>query len=172
MGKKIIGKLFLIILKMIEVWSSKIYIKLFAKYLKFLGVNISQPTGYIHPSVEFDGVNYKLITIGERTTISKNVLILTHDYSINRGLYYLKLNETGRFLKPINIGSNCFIGARAVLLPGTSIGDNVIVGTGAVVKGNIPNNSIVVGNPAKVIGNIEEWSKRHVKMQDYQKDNI
>lgn len=169
MIKKIFGKLLHLILEIIEILNSKLYIKLYKYYLRYLGINIGNVTGYIHPSVEFDGVDYSLITIGERTTISKNVLILTHDYSINRGFYYLGRNEYGRFLKEIKIGNNCFIGARVIILPGSIIEDNVIIGTGCVVKGRIPQNSIVVGNPAKVIGNIDEWILRHIDKEDYQK---
>ena len=50
------------------------------------------------------------------------------------------------FIKPIIVGKNSFIGARVTLLPGTEIGENCIIGAGSVVKGKIPNNSIVIGN--------------------------
>lgn len=93
--------------------------------------------------------------------ISREVLLLTHDYSITRGFQAIgKYKGEVREVLPINIGNNSFIGARATLLPGTTIGKNCIVGAGAVVKGKIPSNSIVVGNPAKVIGNTVEWAEK------------
>ncbi|MHB1152800.1 MAG: acyltransferase [Eubacteriales bacterium] len=55
------------------------------------------------------------------------------------------------------MGKNTFIGARVTLLQGTKIGNNCLIGAGSVVKGNIPNNSIVIGNPAKVIKNTKDW---------------
>lgn len=69
-------------------------------------------------------------------------------------------------LKEIKIGNNCFIGIRAIILPGTTIGDNTIIGAGAVVKGNIPNGVIVVGNPGKIIGTTEEYVAKHLEVRD------
>ncbi|MBB5265381.1 maltose O-acetyltransferase [Catenibacillus scindens] len=93
-----------------------------------------------------------LISMGNNVTIS-DARLLTHDGSTKKFLGY---SRVGR----IKIGSNVFIGAGAIILPGIEIGDNVIVGAGAVVTKDIPNDSLVVGNPAKVIktvtGYIEE----------------
>jgi len=126
--------------------------------------------GYISPTVEFDGNDYGLISIGKATTISKNVLLLTHDYSIKKGLRLKGDTRNVRFLKSISIGDNCFIGARVSLLPGTEIGNNVIVGTGAVVKGKIPDNSIVIGNPAQVVAEITEWTRKHINKGDFEEE--
>jgi acetyltransferase-like isoleucine patch superfamily enzyme len=54
-------------------------------------------------------------------------------------------------LADIFIGKNCFIAVGATLMPGITIGDEVIVGAGAVVTKNVPSNVIVAGNPAKII---------------------
>ena len=53
--------------------------------------------------------------------------------------------------KPISIGKNCFIGCNSIILKGTTLGDGCVVGAGAVVSGQFPDNSIIVGNPGKVI---------------------
>lgn len=53
------------------------------------------------------------------------------------------------------------------MLPGTTIGDNSIVGSHAVVKGEIPQNGIVVGNPGKIILKTDEWAKKHMDIHDY-----
>ena len=120
---------------------------------------------YIDPSAHFDGVDYSIISIGTDVVISREVLLLTHDYSSLRALAAMGYDEEGRrdsnrLVKGISIGNNCFIGARATLLPGTTIGDNVIVGAGSVVKGNIPAGVIVIGNPAKIIKNTEEFGRK------------
>ena len=61
---------------------------------------------------------------------------------------------------PVSIGDNCFIGARVTILPGVKIGNNVIVGAGSVVKGEIPDNSVIFGNPAKVVAQTSEWIEK------------
>lgn len=138
----------------------EIYMPIYNKYLKRIGVQI-KGAKYIDPSAHFDGVDYSIITLGTDVVISREVLLLTHDYSITRGFQAIgKYKGEVREVLPINIGNNSFIGARATLLPGTTIGKNCIVGAGAVVKGKIPSNSIVVGNPAKVIGNTVEWAEK------------
>lgn len=58
----------------------------------------------------------------------------------------------------IKIGKRCWIGANAVILPGVSLGENVIVGAGAIVTKSFPANVIVAGNPAKIIR--KNWNKR------------
>ncbi len=141
-------------------------------YLKKIGINISDSYyqtkhGFISPTVVFDANDYSLISIGDATTISSEVVFLTHDYSISKGLKTLDPNLSGRFLRPISIGANSFIGMRTILLPGTSIGDNVIVGAGSVVKGKIPDNVVVAGNPAKILCSTQEWAQRHMELGDY-----
>jgi maltose O-acetyltransferase len=56
-------------------------------------------------------------------------------------------------VKPIRIGSNCFIGGGAVVLPGVTIGNSVVVGAGAVVDRDIPDGCLVAGNPLRVLAN-------------------
>jgi maltose O-acetyltransferase len=55
------------------------------------------------------------------------------------------------FARPIRIGNNVWIGGGAIVLGGVTIGDNVVVGAGSVVARDVPANSLVVGNPARVI---------------------
>lgn len=95
------------------------------------------------------------------------MVVLTHDFSIVKGLQAIGQEATGHFLKPVEIGENYFIGARCLILPGTEIGDNTIYGGGAVLHGKIPSNSIVAGNPAKRICSIEEWTRKHIEKQEY-----
>lgn len=72
---------------------------------------------------------------------------------------YLKKTKVGK----VNIGNNCFIGWGAIILPNTTIGDNCIIGAGSVITKSVPKNSIVAGNPAKIIGNTDEFIERHKK---------
>ena len=105
-------------------------------------------TAYIDPGHPW------LITIGDWATISGGVIILAHDASMQR--------VTRRTLiARVRIGSHAFIGAGAIILPGSTIGDYSIVGAGAVVSGDIPARSIAVGSPARVIGDVESTARRH-----------
>jgi len=53
--------------------------------------------------------------------------------------------------KPIKVGSNCWIGGNVILCPGITVGDNVVIGAGAVVTKDVPSNVVVGGNPAKIV---------------------
>lgn len=159
------------IIKMIGLINGDLYKKIYPNYLRKIGINIPEDyfennTGFIDSSAYFDGNDYSLISIGKNTTISMQVIVLTHDYSIVKGLQATGRPTNKRFLKPVSIGANCFIGARAFLLPGTEIGDNCIIGSCSVVKGKIPANSVVAGNPARRICGIEEWTERHLIKND------
>ena len=149
------------------------YKKKYPAFLRKMGIQIPEDYyadkhGFIAPSVLFDANDYSLISIGKATTISIDVVFLTHDYSISKGLKSIGVESGGRFLKPIRVGENCFIGMRAILLPGTVLGDNVIVGAGSVVKGAFPDNVVIGGNPAKIICKTDEWANRHYELKDYQ----
>lgn len=64
----------------------------------------------------------------------------------------MSINDACRGLKAdVHIGKNCFIGDRTIVLPGVTIGDEVVIGAGSVVTKDIPSNSVAVGNPARVI---------------------
>lgn len=159
--------------KVLHMLNPEKYKKKYPGFLQKTGVVISDnyyatKHGYISPSVVFDANDYSLISIGDATTISVDVVFLTHDYSISKGLKLIDPNLNGRFLKPIKVGSNCFIGMRTILLPGTTLGNNVIVGAGSIVKGTFPDNVVVGGNPAKIICSTDEWAKRHYDVKDYQ----
>ena len=159
-------------LKLVYAFSAEWYKQKYPVFLKQLGIDIPDNYyegghGFIHPSVLFDGSDFSKISVGKNTTISIDVILLTHDFSISKGLKAINAPTSGKFIKPIRIGENCFIGLRTIILPGTTIGNNVIIGAGSVVKGNIPDNVVAAGNPARVICGIEEWTQRHYEARDY-----
>jgi acetyltransferase-like isoleucine patch superfamily enzyme len=101
----------------------------------------------IFPSADILSEPY-LVEIGDNVIITGSVKLLTHDGST---MLFRKENETNAVYGRIIIGNNVFVGLGSIILPNVTIGDNVIVGAGSVVRGNIPDNSIVMGNPAKII---------------------
>ena len=148
------------------------YMKKYTKFLKKNGMNIKGIPRYIAPSVYFDGSDYTLISIGDRSVISKEVILLTHDYSIARGLESIGKHNSNMYkdelyLKPISIGKNCFIGLRTIILPGAEISDNCIIGAGSVVSGKIPANTIAFGNPLKIYCKTDEWALNKIKEGGY-----
>lgn len=152
--------------------NTDIYMRHYSKYLRKIGVNIKGTPKFISQDAYFDGNNYSKITIGDNITISREVMMLTHDYSPTtaHAAIGIKINRhEGElyFSQKITIGDNCFIGARATILPGTTIGNNVIIGACSVVKGEIPDNCIVIGNPFKIIASTSEWAEERSKSKDY-----
>lgn len=102
-----------------------------------------------------------LISIGKNCTISTEVCFLTHDASI--GLF-LDRKVKSDICGPIHIGDNCFIGNRAILLYGISIPSNTIVAAGSVVTKSISEaGCIIAGNPAKVVGRVEDFLERNTE---------
>ena len=158
-------------------FNRKKYMKKYIHLLKKAGMIIEGTPNWINPDVYFDSKNYSMITLHDGVTISREVMFLTHDYSIFHSLshtHMLDCEDKILFLKPIVLEEGCFVGARVSLLPGTHIGKYSIIGSGAVVKGNIPEKSIVIGNPAKIVGNVDDWNKKHLELGDYisEKENI
>jgi len=157
------------IIKFIGNFNHVVYVKLYIWYLKKLGVDIKGTPIYISPTAYFDGKDYSKIHIGHKTVISSEVLFLTHDYSISRAIEATgkQLKKEVYFLKDIYIGENCFIGARTILLPGCKLGNNVIVGAGSAVRGEILDDSIVTENPAQVMGDTIEGAKKKMAEGNY-----
>lgn len=148
-----------VLLRFLEAVAPRSYMPIYLSLLRQYGVRFTGTPRYIASKIKFD--DFSLVTLGERVVISEGVTLLTHDYSLTTGLISIgKCPPTDKaFLKPIVIGNNVFIGLGSVILPGTSIGNNVVVGAGSVLRGDIPTDSIVMGNPAKVIGCLSLKSK-------------
>ncbi len=109
------------------------------------GMKIIGTPNYISSKIWFDGTDYSAIELNEGCTISSYVRVLTHDWSVYTaaravGVHFEK--PVGIF-RPIRIGRYAFVGSGTILLPGSWIGDGVIVGAGTVVRGRIPDFAIV-----------------------------
>ena len=99
------------------------------------------------------------ITIGNDVTISNGAMLISTGYDLDKWV------ATGERIhiedKPIVIGDHCWIGARAIILPGVEItGEYVVVGAGAVVTKSITESKVVVaGNPAKIVKRLGETNE-------------
>lgn len=104
-----------------------------------------------------------LIQIGNHVRINSGVNFVTHDGGVWVLRYLEKeLKDIDCFGK-IKIGNNVHIGTNAIIMPGVTVEDNVIIGCGAIVTKDVPNNSIVVGIPARRIESLEEYKNKHLK---------
>lgn len=126
------------------------------------GVNIGENVSIISPisPVIFSSEPY-LISIGNNTTISFDVVFITHDAATRVLRNLPNGNSETVIYGTINIGNNCFIGARSTILPNVSIGDNTIIGAGSLVNRDIPANCVAAGNPCKVICTLKEYKEKH-----------
>ena len=103
--------------------------------------------------------NHNLVILdGNKVTFGDNVFIAPNCgfYTAGHPLEYERRNQGLEYAKPIKVGNNVWIGGNVVVLPGVTIGDNVVIGAGSIVNKDIPSNSIAVGNPCKVIKKLEE----------------
>lgn len=119
----------------------------------FLGYDIGQNCR-ISFSANLDKTNPKGIHIGDNTGIALGVVVLSHDFSLNRHL-------------DTRIGSRCMIGARAIVAAGVTIGDGTIIGPGSVVLSSVPAGCVALGNPARVIErdiSVGRWGVRIDKL--------
>lgn len=97
------------------------------------------------------------IYVGDYTMIGPNVMIATAGHPI-----LPELRQKGyQYNAPVHIGKNCWLGAGVIVLPGITIGDNVVVGAGSVVTKDIPDNVVAVGNPCKVLREVNEYDREY-----------
>lgn len=87
------------------------------------------------------------VTIGDDCFIGPNVSIYTACHSTDP----IERNTRNEWAKPVTIGNNVWIGGSVTILPGVTIGNNVTIGAGSVVTKDIPDSTVAVGNPCKVI---------------------
>lgn len=127
------------------------------------GMKFAGRPNYLSARINFDGTDYGLIEIHEGVTISSFVRVLTHDWSL-----YTVAKATGHFspkpigtIKGVSIGAFSFVGTGSVIMPGARIGKGCLIGAGTVVRGEIPDFSIVVGSPGAVVGDTREFCRRH-----------
>ncbi len=102
---------------------------------------------WVYCNFNFTCVDDTHIYVGSYTMFGPNVTIATAGHPILPELR----QKTYQYNMPVHIGKNCWIGAGAIIMPGITIGDNVVVGAGSVVTKDLPSNVVAVGNPCKIL---------------------
>lgn len=101
------------------------------------------------------------VTIGDNVYIAPGVGIYTAGHPLD-----VKRRNAGlEYAYPISIGNNVWIGAQCIILPGVTIGDNVVIAAGTVVNRDVPSEMLVAGNPCKIIRKIDQ--KKEENRKDY-----
>jgi len=98
--------------------------------------------------------NHNMIILdGNKVKFGDNVFIAPNCsfYTAGHPLDYVIRNKGLEYAKPIEVGDNVWIGGNVVVLPGVTIGNNCVIGAGSIVTKDIPDNSLAVGNPCRVI---------------------
>ena len=171
---------------MIQKLLMKRRIRLLRKSLKSCGEKV-----YFHPTVEI--YSPELVTIGDNCHFQMNCklygtgggidigsgTIFSHEIQVfARNHYYdgddLKLlpYDERDICKKVVIGKYVWIGARATILPGVTIGDGAVIGAASVVTKDIPSGAVVGGNPAKILRyrNLEKYYELSSKNKSYIKE--
>ncbi len=111
----------------------------------------------VYANFNFTAVDDTHIFVGDYTMFGPNVILATAGHPILPELR----QKTYEYNMPIHIGKNCWLGAGVIVLPGISIGDNSVIGAGSVVTKDIPSNVVAVGNPCRVLRQINEHDREY-----------
>ena len=97
------------------------------------------------------------IYVGSHTLFGPNVILATAGHPMMP-----ELRKHGiQYNMPIHIGENCWLGAGVIVVPGVTIGDNVVIGASSVVTKDIPSNSVAMGTPCRVVRQINDHDKEY-----------
>ena len=133
-------------------------------YLRGKGAKIGDGVQIFSPNkTTIDDTAPYMLTIGNDVLMTGPVTVLTHDYSAH--IVNVAENSLLATIRPVTIGNNVFLGWGCTILSGSVIGDNTVIGAGAVVSGRLEPNSVYAGNPAKRILSIEEYYEKIKKRQ-------
>ena len=97
------------------------------------------------------------IYVGDYTQFGPNVVLATAGHPICPELR----EQLYQYNAPIRIGRNCWLGANVVVVPGVTIGDNVVVGAGSVVTRDLPDNVVAVGNPCRILREVNDRDREY-----------
>ena len=97
------------------------------------------------------------IYIGDRVLIAPNVTIATANHTLEPELRRYEM----QYVRDVHIGENTWIGTGVIVLPGVTIGKNCVIGAGSVVTRDIPDNSLALGNPCRVVREIGEYDNEY-----------
>lgn len=138
-------------------WQQVRYRQCPVEHARALGVKLGENCRLIATTSATFGSEPYLITIGNHVTISSGVRFVTHDGGV--WVFRHELPDID-VIAPITVGSNVFVGANALVLPGVNIGDDVVIGAGSIVTKDVPSSTVCGGVPARVLSSLESYKER------------
>ena len=97
------------------------------------------------------------IYVGDFCQIGPNVVLATAGHPICPELR----EQAYQYNAPVRIGRNCWLGANVVVVPGVTVGDNVVVGAGSVVTRDLPDNVVAAGNPCRILREVNDRDREY-----------
>ena len=133
------------------------YLQLFrpVQYARKMGVHFGKNLK-IYGTMHY-GSEPWIISIGNDVYLTNNICFITHDGGTL--LFRDKVPDL-EITKPITIGDHVYIGVNVTIMPGVTIGNNVVVGACSVITKDVPDNCVVAGNPARVIRDIDSYFEK------------
>ncbi|WP_052752765.1 acyltransferase [Kordia zhangzhouensis] len=152
---------FFILVKMVSNFSPRRATNIQYKFFKKWGMKFNDKPNYISSKIWFDGTDYSLISIGKEVTMSSYIRVLTHDWSPHTiaKAFDIPQEKPLGIIKGVEIGDFSFVGTGTILMPGCKIGKGCIIGAGTIVRGTIPDFSIYIGSPGKIVGDSRKYLK-------------
>lgn len=129
-------------------------------YARSIGVNLGEGVCFYGMPSGMFGTEPWLITIGNNVHITSGCAFITHDGGT---LILRKEVPDLEWTAPITIGNDVYVGVRTLFMPGVKIGNRVIIGAGSIVTRDIPDNSVAVGVPARVIKTVDDYLEQMKK---------
>ena len=127
--------------------------KVYLKWIEYKGFKHGKNFN-LEKGTNIDSAFCREISCGNNVTLTKDVYILAHDASMKKLLGKTKVGKG-------QIGNNVFVGAKTVILPGVSIGDNVVIAANSSVTKSVPSNEVWGGVPARFIMTMPEFIAKH-----------
>lgn len=155
------GQLFSFIRRMKQHWLLR---RSPIEYARAIGVSIGEDCRLLGLTTGTFGSEPYLVSLGNHVTVTSGVSFITHDGGV---WVFRKDYPDIDVIAPITVGNNVFIGINSILMPGVSIGDDCVIGAGAVVTRDIPPGNVAVGVPARPIKLLDEYWQKVQKQAIY-----
>jgi acetyltransferase-like isoleucine patch superfamily enzyme/O-antigen/teichoic acid export membrane protein len=126
-----------------------------------MGVKVGEGSRILAMTPATFGAEPYLVTIGNDVSIAKGAQFFTHDGGV---WIFRKEFPHIDIMGPIVIGNNVLVGVDSMIMPGVTVGDNVVIGARAMVTRDVPSNSVVVGQPARVIMTADEYREKALRV--------